>query len=205
MLFTILEYLQNIFNNLFSIFFEANPHQSIAQEIDEKTNKVSNKKTTHHVASKRNDTERAKFLVEKGFGHRFLLYRAVIKGDTETVSLLIEKGADIDAKTPKGLTLLYIAARSKKYNVLELLIQKGANVNELCPNESALFVAANNGDEKLAKMLIENNADINIKTAINGFTPLFWAAISDHKNVVNLLVEYGADVNAKDNVLLETA
>ena len=110
MLFTILEYLQNIFNNLFSIFFEANPHQSIAQEIDEKTNKVSNKKTTHHVASKRNDTERAKFLVEKGFGHRFLLYRAVIKGDTETVSLLIEKGADVDAKTPKGLTLLYIAA-----------------------------------------------------------------------------------------------
>ena len=184
MLFTILEYLQNIFNNLFSIFFEANPHQSIAQEIDEKTNKVSNKKTTHHVASKRNDTERAKFQVEKGFGHRFLLYHTVIKGDTETVSLLIEKGADIDAKTPKGLTPLYIAARSKKYNVLELLIQKGANVNELCPEESALFLSANNGDENLAKILIDNNADINIKTSASGFTPLFWAATSNQKKIL---------------------
>ena len=95
-----------------------------------------------------------------------MLYHTVIKGDTETVSLLIEKGADIDAKTPKGLTPLYIAARSKKYNVLELLIKKGANVNELCRGESALFVAAENGDEKLAKILIDNNANVNIKTAI---------------------------------------
>ena len=110
-----------------------------------------------------------------------MLYHTVIKGDTETVSLLIEKGADIDAKTPKGLTLLYIAARSKKYNVLELLIQKGANVNELSPNVSALFVAAENGDEKLAKILIDNNADINIKTSASGFTPLFWAATSNKK------------------------
>ena len=62
MLFTIFEYLQNIFNSLFTIFFEANPHHS-AQEIDESANKVSNKETAHHVASKRSDTERAKFLL----------------------------------------------------------------------------------------------------------------------------------------------
>ena len=53
---------------------------------------------------------------------------------------------------------------------------------ELCPDECTLFVAANNGDEKLAKILI---ADINIKTAIIDFTPLFWAASSNHKNVVH--------------------
>ena len=128
-----------------------------------------------------------------------LLRIAVIKNDTEKAKCAIEKGAKVDAKTPKGLTPLYIAAKMKNYNVLELLIQRGANVNELCPDESDLFVAANNGDEKLAKILIENNADINIKTATNGFTPLFWAAISNHNNIVNLLIENGADVNAKDN------
>ena len=107
---------------------------------------------------------------------------------TETASFLIEKGAEVDAKTTQGKTPLYIAARMKNYNVLELLIQKGANVNELCPNVSALFVAAENGDEKLAKILIDNNADINTKSAISGYTPLFWAATSNQKNIVHFLM-----------------
>ena len=66
---------------------------------------------------------------EEGFK---LLHLAAIKGDIETARCLIEKGAEIDAKTTQGKTPLYIAARMKNYNVLELLIQKGANVNELC-------------------------------------------------------------------------
>ena len=90
---------------------------------------------------------------------------AAERGDTETANFLIKKGAKVDSKKPHGATLLYMAARSKDYNALELLIQLGANVNELCPDESALFVAANIGDEKSAKILIDNNADINIKTA----------------------------------------
>ena len=76
-----------------------------------------------------------------------MLRIAVIKNDTEKAKSTIEKGAKVDAKTPKGLTPLYIAAKMKNYNVLELLIQRGPNVNELCLDESALFVAANNGDE----------------------------------------------------------
>ena len=59
---------------------------------------------------------------------------AAKRGYTETANFLIEKGAKVDAKNQHGETLLYMAARSKDYNVLELLIQKGANVNELSPN-----------------------------------------------------------------------
>ena len=65
-------------------------------------------------------------------------------------------------------------------------------------------MAAENGDEKLAKILIDNNADINIKSAISGYTPLFWAAISNQKNIVHFLIKNGADVNAKDNDRQET-
>ena len=83
---------------------------------------------------------------EEGFN---LLHLAAIKGDIETARCLIEKGAEVDAKTTQGKTPLYIAARMKNYNVLELLIQKGANVNEWCPDECALFVAENNCDAKL--------------------------------------------------------
>ena len=133
-----------------------------------------------------------------------LLHYAVIKNDIEKAKCAIEKGAKVDAKNPNGMTPLYIAALRKNYNVLELLIQKGANVNEMCPDLSPLFMAASDGDEKLAKILIDNNADINIKTVTRGFTPLFWAAVSNHKNVVDLLVKNGADLNAKDNGRQET-
>ena len=109
---------------------------------------------------------------------------------TETASFLIEKGAKIDAKNQHGETLLYMPnlTWSKDYNVLELLIQKGADVNELSPNVYALFVASENGDEKLAKILIESNADINTKSAIRCYTPLFWAATSNQKNIVHFLM-----------------
>ena len=93
--------------------------------------------------------------------------------------------------------------------IVKLLIDHNAiklwNVNELCRGESALFVAAKNGDEKLAKILIDSNADINLKTTTNGFTPLFWASISNHPNMIDLLVKNGADVNAKGNDHQETA
>ena len=135
-----------------------------------------------------------------------LLRNAAGRGEAETARFLMEKGTKVDAKTLRGRTPLYVAATFKKYNVLELLIQKGANVNELCPDESALFLSANNGDENLAKILIDNNADINIiKTATNGFTPLFWAAVSNHQNIVNLFLRNGANVNAKENDRQETA
>ena len=232
MLFTILEYLQNIFYNLFATFLEAHPHnaQEINQRINENTNQASNKETELHGQSKKRDTEMARFLTgnsekideknlnlkvtirlavsleketlleflaKKGeneismldtelhIGYTVLhiaamrgytqtasflikigakidsktltgktpLYMAAMSGYTETASFLFENGANVDAKNTCGETLLHMAAKSKSknYNAIELLIQKGANVNELCRGESALFVAAENGDEKLAK------------------------------------------------------
>ena len=96
---------QNILYNLFAIVVVAHPHnaQEINLRIIENSNEVSSKgtATAFHGASKRKYTEKAKSLIENGIGLRFLLYCAIIKGDTETVSLLFEKGAEADAKTPK--------------------------------------------------------------------------------------------------------
>ena len=75
-----------------------------------------------------------------------MLHNAARRGDAETARFLMEKGAKFYAKTLRGRRPLYAAARSKKSNDLEPLIQKGANINELCPDEYALFVDANNGD-----------------------------------------------------------
>ena len=75
-----------------------------------------------------------------------MLHNAAWRDYIDTAGFLIEKGAKVYTKTSRGRRPLYAAARSKKSNDLEPLIQKGANINELCPDEYALFVDANNGD-----------------------------------------------------------
>ena len=172
MVLTMLKYCLNIFNNLLEAYSLPLGFLSVFASVIMILQLLRLNREYNAIAD------------EEGFN---LLHLAAIKGDIETARCLIEKGAEVDAKTTQGKTPLYIAARMKNYNVLELLIQKGANVNELCPNVSALFVAAENGDERLAKILIENNAEINIKTATNGFTPLFWAATSNHQNIANFI------------------
>ena len=51
------------------------------------------------------------------------------EGDTEEVKLLIEKGADVDAKDWKGRTALMGAALKGHTETVKLLIEKGADVN----------------------------------------------------------------------------
>ena len=66
MLFTMLEFLQNILYNLFAIFLDAHPPdaQEINERINENTNQASNKEALLHGPSKRRDTEMARFLTE---------------------------------------------------------------------------------------------------------------------------------------------
>jgi len=64
--------------------------------------------------------------------------------------------------------------------------------------QTALHVAALNNQMDVAKLLIENKADVNAK-ANNGSTPLHLAAGKGNTDVVVLLLASNADVNAVDN------
>ena len=47
----------------------------------------------------------------------------------ETVELLIERGADLEATDNRGETALFYAADNNQIDILKLLIKSGANVN----------------------------------------------------------------------------
>ncbi len=55
----------------------------------------------------------------------------VLGGNREVVKLLLEKGADVKARTSEGDTALMIAVESGKIEMVELLIEKGAYIEGL--------------------------------------------------------------------------
>ena len=57
------------------------------------------------------------------------LCMAIVKGDSETIKKLVEYGADVNEKS-NGMTLLMIAARYNKVEILKFLVSKGAKINE---------------------------------------------------------------------------
>ena len=65
------------------------------------------------------------------------------------------------------------------------------------PDEAALRKAANNGDLKRVKELVELGTDVNAQDDEGGWgmTPLTWAAYRGHKDVVEYLLEQKADIN----------
>lgn len=69
---------------------------------------------------------------------------------------------------------------------------------------TSLHQAALKGNEVIAKILIDNGANVNGRT-VNGKTPLQKATEKNRPKIVNLLVRNGANVNAVYNAENRTA
>lgn len=137
------------------------------------------------------------------------------------VKLLMDGGADVNAKTATGDTPLHIAAarpvsRSLRNvtfwaglrDVIEwpapegreqmilLLVNRGADVNaKNCLGETPLMWAANRGHEKVVRLLLNRGADVNAMNTM-GETPLMWAAKGGSRNIAELLLHRGADARS---------
>ncbi len=128
---------------------------------------------------------------------------AASKGHLNIVEYLLEKGADINAKTgSNGNTALIIAILSKEDQTAKLLIMNNANVNiQNNIGGTALHCSVNRFDYKIEiiKRLLEKGANPNLRTTggrEKGWTPLMFAAtIGEGIELVKLLIEKGADIN----------
>ena len=122
----------------------------------------------------------------------------------EMAEMLIMNGANINAKAKHGKvengpTVLSLAARGVRTEVVELLIAKGADINAKSESgRTPLIGAALHNRKNIVKLLITKGADVNAKTYSED-TPLHMAADDGHKEVVKLLIANGADINAKTN------
>ncbi|XP_035214787.1 serine/threonine-protein phosphatase 6 regulatory ankyrin repeat subunit C-like [Stegodyphus dumicola] len=125
-----------------------------------------------------------------------LLRGATRLKDHELVSLLLEKGADINSTNHEGLTALYIAAKNSDYELVRYLLEKGADVSRrdifgdtalhyACKRKSS---AVNNSDYELIKLLLENGVDVT-KTGRRRKTALHIACERRSSAIVKLLTE----------------
>ncbi len=133
------------------------------------------------------------------------LTAAAVSGDLKSVTFLLERGADVRARTPAGYTALNGAVLSGNADIVELLLDKSAdpNARNELPNSNGDFqtpviVAALQGHVDCLQRLLARGADVNVQGGPFERTALLGAATTGREEVVRLLLAKGADVKAED-------
>ena len=110
--------------------------------------------------------------------------------------LLLDYGADVEARDRPNNSPLSYAAENGSYKTAKLLLDRGANVNARAGRFStALQAASHQGSLSTVQHLLDLGADVNAQGGFYG-NALQAACWWRHTMVVQLLLEDGADVNA---------
>jgi len=146
-------------------------------------------------------------------------------GRLDVVNKLLEQKVNVDAHDKQGVTALMLAAENNHVEIVQLLLKKNADPNvedqtgwtalmkavyqgstgctEALAARSrqevnrALLVAALTGHREIAKILIDNGAEVDSR-ADDGRTPLMLAAGKGDTDFVSFLLKAGADPTLTD-------
>ena len=132
-------------------------------------------------------------------------FRSMDDNYTDVARLLLDHGAQVEARDPEGSTPLLRAAAHGETGVVKLLLDRGADVAERDgTGQTALNAAACDcpiidQPETLAvmKLLLERRIDIEVRDK-SGETPLIHAAEWGRTENVDFLLQKGAKLEAKD-------
>jgi ankyrin repeat protein len=88
-------------------------------------------------------------------------------------------------------------------NLIRCALAAGTPVDALSGNLqlSALCVAAQEGSERALKALLAGGASVELKDAMQGFTPLHSAAMTNRVACIELLLDAGAELEVRDRGL----
>jgi tankyrase len=115
---------------------------------------------------------------------------AMKKGFTVIARILLNAGADVNARDKMGITLLMLACGKSTQSYkefVELLINKGALINEHDRlGYTPLLLSLSGGSADIAELLIQKGADVYAQTKY-GDTALSLAEMAGYSNVIELL------------------
>ena len=137
------------------------------------------------------------------------LTAAVRQGHLDEVAFLLEHDARIDLSNRHGEAPLFVAVTAGNLAMVKLLLDRGGDANALeqdnrrnrlalakhsMGKDSLLIAAVDKGHQEIARLLIENGADVNYR-GFMGKTALFMAVEDGHLKLVSYLLEQKADPN----------
>ncbi|KAK9126728.1 hypothetical protein Scep_015574 [Stephania cephalantha] len=148
------------------------------------------------------------------------LHLSASRGNLKCAKMLIEAGADKNAKSLDGRTALYRAAAGGDTKMAALLMEMGADptvtaettgrtpleiaqekgnveVIEVLEQRELMLTAARRGDLATMRGLLKRGAKANHSDQY-GLTTLHAAAIKRHKEIVSVLIESGMHLECED-------
>ena len=115
---------------------------------------------------------------------------AMKKGYTVIAKILLNAGADVNARDKMGITLLMLACgkSTQSYKeIAEALIHKGALINERDRlGYTPLLLSLSGGSAEIAELLIQKGANVHAQTKY-GKTALSLAEMAEYPRVIELL------------------
>eukprot|EP00730_Choanoeca_flexa_P011139 TRINITY_DN23866_c0_g1_i1.p1 TRINITY_DN23866_c0_g1~~TRINITY_DN23866_c0_g1_i1.p1 ORF type:complete len:193 (+),score=31.86 TRINITY_DN23866_c0_g1_i1:102-680(+) len=122
------------------------------------------------------------------------LHFAALQGRTNAINVLLDHGADVDARERYGVSSLMYAAMKGHVDAIRLLVQRGAEINAKNHNKwTPLHYAARHGRLEAVELLMELGSDIHA-VQNQKFTPYKLAMFFNTTSAVRRLEELGAAV-----------
>ena len=130
------------------------------------------------------------------------LLRACQSGKESVIRLLLDKGADIEARNPSKATPLICAAEGQDEVVIDLLLMRGAKIEaeDEFGWKPLHRTTINKGGVHVAKILLDHDANINAVCAYRK-TPLHYAIEKNDESMATFLLRSDADIEARDIAL----
>lgn len=127
------------------------------------------------------------------------LHHASQIGNLEIVEVLIEKGADIHAKSKSGDSIFIWACWGGKIDIIKVLIEKGADINsEDKYGHTGLKIAELQNNTELKELLLKNRVG-NKMNKMDPISTLFNAASYGQLSLFESIVMDGMDLDVTDH------
>lgn len=129
-----------------------------------------------------------------------VLESAIQKNLANLVTILLRNSTVTTQYLGSGHSLITYAIKHKAHDVAKCLVNSHSvdvNLSHQQTQETALYFAAENQDEKMVEFLLNNGAKPNV-SRFDGTTPLMIAIEKGAKNCVLLLIRNGANLNKQN-------